>query len=57
MNPAPLRKIAVNEWRETRGNLKMAVLPLSKLKSGKVSGVTVKNFFKRIKPLFKRSDN
>jgi|GEM_PF-6833508 len=41
----------------TRGNLKMAVLPLSKIKSSRVPGVTVKNFFKRIKPLFKRSDN
>jgi hypothetical protein len=41
----------------TRGNLKMAVLPLSKIKSSKVPEITVKNFFKRIKPLFKHSDN
>jgi hypothetical protein len=41
----------------TRGNLKMAVLPLSKMKSSKVPEITVKNFFKRIKPLFKHGDN
>lgn len=41
----------------TKGNLKMAVLPLSKIKSSKSREVTVKNFFKSIKPLFKHNYN